>query len=920
MTEEFENPEYNRFQCSPQKSLNSNNYEESFEADYDEAFDNADSLKASSITMNYSISKTGNFEEHMDLPPAKYDTPIEEHPEENEDSKYNQPTQEELDLQNKRIQKAQEALIKMKKEETAKKLSKRPRPQTADKPKIVQKKELPSITKKKSTQPPNSNSNPKPSQSQSKSKSTPFIVESSKPSGTFAFQIEKPIKGTNQAPNEKPSIPPLKLSNSQDLKTKKLEDQAKLQEDHKANLAQLRSIFDDKKRKAEEDKKKMNEMQKKLLNTEKNYIPPDRTKDRVKVTPPPPPAPKPRALTQGCYKLHQLAASTGNTEARLTADKLGGNMLQAIKVLSAKTSEEFVYNEILEEEKRLAESEQLLTMGKDMKRGEIDFHEESRKKIKIYQNLIQEHKKMLQQQAEHLKVQDSLIERVKRLEGMKAVVKLGDGKYMRAGMMPDNLIDTLSELESVGSEVMKENPIDQVIEKIEKQGCSLKDLFSLIDCDGDKILTITEIRNGLAGIHIKLNDEDKELILKTLDSNSDGVVSEEEFFKILDPKLQVQKDYRAIIGNLDINNPIIFEEQVLDMKLRGRMLHRDIPKRANQLKSKIETEQKLLNRIKMLENALASRQIKSISSSEVKKELELQMIEAEQQKDLVFQKAIKEKSSFSMNFSALQEKIQTINRDKAAVAADIEFKKRELVGSRTRAKVIIEKEEKLDKANRLIAIVIIQKKIRRYIARVRYLKEKKRVEGALNVIVPAMRKFNNNRKQEKLQNQEEIKPKIIENKQPVLEDNQSVHSQKSIKSLHSQESYHSEEQYFCIKCHKLADRICLSCKKNSCELCFAECRISSHYFSILASRDRNLNNAEKEFILIFVQSGKAQDLLEVFEECGKKISFITFRSTVKGLANRIDLFLIKNVITISEKYLDEDYMVALEELLSNFRN
>jgi hypothetical protein len=148
MSDEDEKVGYNKFQSSPDKLGHVENYEELYEEDYDNALEDPDSLKASSVTMNYSVSKTGNFEEH-ELPGQRYEVPIEEHPEENEDSKYNQPTQEEIDLQNQRIQKAKQALIKMKKEEAAKKVTRNNRPQTAAKLKIVQKKELPAITKKK---------------------------------------------------------------------------------------------------------------------------------------------------------------------------------------------------------------------------------------------------------------------------------------------------------------------------------------------------------------------------------------------------------------------------------------------------------------------------------------------------------------------------------------------------------------------------------------------------------------------------------------------------------------------------------------------------------------------------------------------------------------------------------------------------
>lgn len=906
MSDEYSS-EYNRFQSSPQKTPSVDVYEEEFEKDYEEAYDNADSLKASSVTMNYSISKTGNFEEHIDLPPPKYEKVIEEQFEENDESKYNQPTQEELDMQNKRIKKAQEALIKMKKEEIAKKRKPGQKLLTVEKPKKYQQKEK-SATNLKRVEKTESKKQEKKGSGQL------FVKDESKSVGTFAFREEKPVKGTNEAPPAfaKPSLPPLKIPvpSPQEAKEKKKEEERKAAEGHKANLENLRSVIDEKKIKAEQDVKKMQEMQKKLLQNERNYKPPDRVPDRTKKIPPPPPAPKPRALTQNAYKLHQLASSTGNPDQRLTAEKLSGAMLQAIKLLSSKTSEELTYNEILEEEKRLIESERILISGKDMKRGETDYHEESRKKIKIFQSLIDEHKNLVQSKVNQIKVQETLLEKVKKLEGIKAVVKLGDGKYMRAGMMPDDLIDTLSELESVGSEVMKENPIDQLIEKIEKQGCSLKDLFTQIDFDGDKILTITEIRNGLASIQIKLTEDDKALLLKTLDSNSDGVVSEEEFYKILDPKLQVQKEYRAIIGTSDINNPIIFEEQILDMKLRGKMLNKETPKLANNLKTKVEAEQKLLNRIKLLENILQSRQITTVSAGGIKRELEQQLSEAMAKKDQVFQIGMQEKSTHSMKFSALQEKIQTVNREKANTVAELEFKKREFSSSQARKEAILSKEDKLDKANRMIAIVIIQTKIRRYLARMRYLKEKKRVEGALNVIVPAMKKYTQNKKERKALEEErkQIEVNIDECEQ------MSHHSIKSVNSEHSQ-----DQDYLCGKCKKSADRICLQCQDSFCNKCFAACRIKNHTFAILASTRKVLNSAEKEFVLILVKEFNAKGIVlrDLFKE-NTKLSFNSMKGILIDARPIIERYLVQNLLTLSEKSMDENGFVDVNELFVNY--
>ena len=929
-----------RFQNSPLKPEDNDENFDEYEQDYDEAFENTDSLKASSCSMTYSVSKTGGIDENLELPGPRY-AAIEEHPEENEESKFQQPTQEELDLQRLRIQKAKDALIKMKKEEISNKAKnknqkligtdkpvKAPIKPTQSRNNIPEK-----IPVTKAVQ--NDTKNAKKPSSTKNLSERPAVKEPdpAESAGFMGFSVEKPVKatstaapGANPIPQNKLAIPPLKLNPStsgESAKAKKKEADAKALEDHKGNLENLKVVFDQKKAKTEQNLKNMEMIQKKLLDKEKDYKIPEKEPPKPKKTPQPPPAPRPRALQESCYKLHQLAETTGNKDNRLSADKISGSMLQAIKILSAKISEEFPYQEIQVESKRISEAEKTLATGKDMKRGEVDYNEEAKKKLITYKSLIAENLELVKKKSEMLKAQDDLIDRIKKLEPQKAVVKLGDGKYIRAGSLPEGLVDTMEELDSVGSEVMKENPVDVVVEKIEGQGSTLKQLFCQIDGDGDKILTITEIRNGLAGIQVKLTEEDKALLVKTLDSNSDGVVSEEEFFKILDPKLRAQQEYKAIIGNLDVNNPIIFEERILDMKLKGRMLHKEIPAMVNRLKSKIESENRLLARIKNLEKILQDRQIKSITVGNVAEHYEEQIKEAQDKKLQIFRVGMQEKSTNSSNLTQLQEKVKTVSKEKAKVAAELEYSKNALTSSKITQGVLEQKKKKLEEANRVIAIVMIQCRVKRYIARVRYIKEKERVEKALNVIVPALRTFTSAQKEKRA-----LAATISEKSFKAEPEPKEEIKELSFRSdSHSEKgSTHSQSQYSCVKCGKSADRLCLSCLWKLCPKCYNSCKAQLHNFGLIESDSPDLTSAEHEFIEEFklLQLQNHLSLSDLFKSAVPKgsttISYVTMRKLLMDLKPPLEKYLIQNLLILAAKYLTEDILVDISTFCHHFNS
>jgi Ca2+-binding EF-hand superfamily protein len=51
----------------------------------------------------------------------------------------------------------------------------------------------------------------------------------------------------------------------------------------------------------------------------------------------------------------------------------------------------------------------------------------------------------------------------------------------------------------------------------------------LLDDDGDGALTIKEIKDGMANCKIELKQEEWDLFYKTIDANSDGVLTCEEW-------------------------------------------------------------------------------------------------------------------------------------------------------------------------------------------------------------------------------------------------------------------------------------------------------------------------------------------------------------------------------------------------------
>jgi len=81
-----------------------------------------------------------------------------------------------------------------------------------------------------------------------------------------------------------------------------------------------------------------------------------------------------------------------------------------------------------------------------------------------------------------------------------------------------------SDAESVMSEQLR-----RVAQAVEQHGLDVRSAFRAFDANGDGLLSPQEFRHALAQLRVGLSDEQAGLLVSRLDTNSDGMVSYEEF-------------------------------------------------------------------------------------------------------------------------------------------------------------------------------------------------------------------------------------------------------------------------------------------------------------------------------------------------------------------------------------------------------
>lgn len=68
-------------------------------------------------------------------------------------------------------------------------------------------------------------------------------------------------------------------------------------------------------------------------------------------------------------------------------------------------------------------------------------------------------------------------------------------------------------------------------------GYDIEGAFEMLDDDGDEVLTLKEITEGMKHHKIELSKEEWDLFLSMLDANSDGVLDIDEWTAVLAPRV-----------------------------------------------------------------------------------------------------------------------------------------------------------------------------------------------------------------------------------------------------------------------------------------------------------------------------------------------------------------------------------------------
>jgi hypothetical protein len=122
----------------------------------------------------------------------------------------------------------------------------------------------------------------------------------------------------------------------------------------------------------------------------------------------------------------------------------------------------------------------------------------------------------------------------------------------------------------------KENPLESLVLKLADRGLDADAAFEKFDFDGDGVLTLQEIKNGFRTLKIKLLPHEVQKLTDVIDTDCDGCVSKDEWIDCLTIKINAQERYFAIMGDVDIRDPLDLEEKILDMQFKKRQLDKEV--------------------------------------------------------------------------------------------------------------------------------------------------------------------------------------------------------------------------------------------------------------------------------------------------------------------------------------------------------
>lgn len=195
-----------------------------------------------------------------------------------------------------------------------------------------------------------------------------------------------------------------------------------------------------------------------------------------------------------------------------------------------------------------------------------------------------------------------LDDKITKLKKNQKVICLPNGKFTSFGFVPaieeeETKISTkdhsekpdfeMSDNMSLASEernkALDTSLTGRIVNKIALGGLTLTQVFDLLDFDGDKILTMSEIKSNLPKLNLNLSNEEISELIKQLDSNTDGIINKEEFINCLEKPLEIEQEYYQIMGNIkDIDNPLIMEERKMEIFYRKKLVLEEIEKEQNE--------------------------------------------------------------------------------------------------------------------------------------------------------------------------------------------------------------------------------------------------------------------------------------------------------------------------------------------------
>jgi len=134
-------------------------------------------------------------------------------------------------------------------------------------------------------------------------------------------------------------------------------------------------------------------------------------------------------------------------------------------------------------------------------------------------------------------------------------------------------------------------------------------------------------------------------LITAIDADKNGVVTRKEWVDILEPQLTVEVDFRNIMSDINIDDPIELEEKTLDLKFRSRRLEQELMilrskngeignlARGAEARKRA-MERKLAEKVKELESKFEN---KLIAQKEEDASIESRIKEAMMAKDQVYQ-------------------------------------------------------------------------------------------------------------------------------------------------------------------------------------------------------------------------------------------------------------------------------------------